>query len=156
MKTQAHRQRRGRNTGMAGQGGFTLLEVTIMLLILGAALVMLSGVQTTSIRSTGIGFRQSVAVSLMEQRLEELRGLTYTDTITDAALTAGAHADADIVMLNGVDVTVVPNAHGMTYSRTYTVADNDPTADVKLITYNMTWNDGIAHTLTMATRVGKN
>jgi prepilin-type N-terminal cleavage/methylation domain-containing protein len=130
MPLTGHRGRIGR------QEGFSLLEVTITLLIIGVAFLLVSGVQITSITSNKAGFKLSVAASLAEQRVQQLKNLPFTD----GALTAGTTAEADVTVNN------------VTYSRTYTVTDNAPLLGLKLIDYSVLWSGG--HSMNLVTRVG--
>jgi prepilin-type N-terminal cleavage/methylation domain-containing protein len=120
-----------------GQHGFTLLEVSIMLLILGVAFLLMSGVQVTAIQSNSRGFESSVAVALAETELQ----LLETKTFLDPDLAAGAHDDG----------TLKP--HAVTYALSYTVTDNDPIVGMKLINYAVSWNGG-TRSINLVTRMG--
>lgn len=120
-----------------GEAGFTLLEVLMGLVILSIGLLLMSGAHITATRSNSKGFGMTSAAALAESRLEQIRLMSSADP----ALTAGPHADPDETF------------NGITYSMGYEVADGDPVAGVKKITYTVTWKDNIDHTLVFFTRL---
>lgn len=136
--------------------GLTLLEVMIALVILSIGLLALSGMQITSIRANGSGFKSTTAVSLADQRMQQLKNLSFSDP----SLTAGAHPEAPVT----VSVGTSNGINGVVYGRSYVVCDiNNPCpaitstgliAGVKLIAYTVTWNDGGAHSVSLLTRMG--
>jgi type IV pilus assembly protein PilV len=128
------------------QSGLTLLEVMIALVILSIGLLGLSGMQITSINANGSGFKSTTAVSLADQRMQQLKNLSFSD----ASLTAGVHAEAPL----RVSVGTSDGVHGVVYNRSYTVTDSSPIAGVKLIAYTVTWTDGGTHSVSLMTRIG--
>jgi type IV pilus assembly protein PilV len=136
--------------------GLTLLEVMIALVILSIGLLALSGMQITSIKANGSGFKSTTAVSLADQRMQQLKNLSFSD----ASLTAGTHAEVPLT----VSVGTSDGVHGVVYGRSYLVCDINNTcpaitstgliAGVKLIAYTVTWNDGGAHSVSLITRMG--
>jgi prepilin-type N-terminal cleavage/methylation domain-containing protein len=145
---------RGRRHNAAS--GLTLLEVMIALVILSIGLLALSGMQIASIRANGSGFKSTTAISLADQRMQQLKNLAFSD----ASLTAGAHAETSVT----VSVGTSNGINGVVYGRSYVVCDiNNPCpaitstgliAGVKLIAYTVTWNDGNAHSVSLMTRMG--
>jgi type IV pilus assembly protein PilV len=117
--------------------GLTLLEVMIALVILSIGLLALSGMQITSIKANGSGFKSTTAVSLADQGMQQLKNHSYSD----AALTNGAHTDTSVTV------------NGIVFNPGYTVQADPVVPDVKLVTYTVTWNDGGAHSVSMATRI---
>ena len=136
--------------------GLTLLEVMIALVILSIGLLALSGMQITSIRANGSGFKSTTAISLADQRMQQLKNLSYSDPL----LTAGVHAEAPLT----VSVGTSDGVNGVVYGRSYLVCDINNTCPaitstglitgVKLIAYTVTWNDGGAHSVSLITRMG--
>jgi len=135
-----------RHCRQRAQGGLTLLEVMIALVILSIGLLALSGMQITSINANGSGFKSTTAVSLADQRMQQLKNLSFSDP----SLTAGAHAETPLK----VSVGTSDGVHGVVYNRSYTVTDSSPIAGVKLIAYTVTWTDGGTHSVSLMTRMG--
>jgi type IV pilus assembly protein PilV len=142
--TSHHQNHRGRRRST--QRGLTLLEVMIALVILSIGLLALSGMQMTSIRANGSGFKSTTAVSLADQRLQQLKNLPFSN----ASLTAGTHTETPMT----VSVGTSDGIHGIVYSRSYTVTDSSPIAGVKLIAYTVTWTEGGTHSVSLISRMG--
>jgi type IV pilus assembly protein PilV len=117
--------------------GLTLLEVMIALVILAIGLLALSGMQITTIHANGSGFKSTTAVSLADQGLQKLKNHGYAD----AALTNGTHTDP------------LTTVNGVVFTPSYDVQADPVVADVKLVTYTVTWIDGGTHSVSMATRI---
>jgi type IV pilus assembly protein PilV len=128
------------------QSGLTLLEVMIALVILAIGLLALSGMQITSIRANGSGFQSTTAVSLADERMQQLKNLSFSN----ASLTPGTHTETPLT----VSVGTADGTHGIVYSRSYTVTDTSPIAGVKLIAYTVTWVDGGTHSVSLLSRKG--
>jgi prepilin-type N-terminal cleavage/methylation domain-containing protein len=128
--------------------GLTLLEVMIALVILSIGLLALSGMQMTSIKANGSGFKSTTAVSLADQEMQRLKMLSFSN----AQLTAGAHTPTPASVT--VSVGTSDGTHGVVYGRSYTVTDNSPIAGVKLIAYSVTWTDGGTHSVSLISRKG--
>ena len=140
------------------RAGFTLIEVLIALTILSIGLLGVALMQVTSISATTFSREMNVATGLAQDMLEKLSTLTYTDTTTDPALTAGAHPGAADVNRD-LDVDTLPpflavalgNANiiderGLTlgptlYTRTWSVTDNTPATDMKSIAVTVSWTE---------------
>lgn len=58
---------------LKNSNGFTLLEVMVAIIILGVALIGLSGLLTTTMRSTTFGKNSTIADNLAREMLEELK-----------------------------------------------------------------------------------
>ena len=111
-----------------------------------------------SISATTFSREMNVATGLAQDMLEKLSTLTYTDTTTDPALTAGAHPGAADVNRD-LDVDTLPpflavalgNANiiderGLTlgptlYTRPWSVTDNTPATDMKSIAVTVSWTE---------------
>jgi len=126
--------------------GLTLLEVMIALVILSIGLLALSGMQITSIQANSSGFKSTTAISLADQRMQQLKYLSFSS----ASLTAGIHAETPMT----VSVGTSDGVHGVVYNRSYTVTDNSPITGVKLIVYTVTWTDNGNHTVSLLSRIG--
>jgi len=99
--------------------GFTLIEAMIALAILAFGLLTIAAMQLSGIRGNAFAADLSEATAVTQQEVETLFAIPYT------------------ALANGNDV--VTGARGMSYARTWTVAN--PTTDYATITVTTTWSD---------------
>ena len=102
------------------RAGFTLVEimVALVLLVLGAmAMASLSMALTQANRGST---SRSRAFQVLYDKVEELQGLTYASIV------------------DGGDAVTVGE---VTFTRTWTVEDNDPVTDVKRVELTASWTD---------------
>ena len=125
---QVDRKRRGQ------QGGFTVVEVLIALLVLLIGMAGMLSLQLTAMKATGFSRHATEATTLAEDRLEYLR------TAPVASLTSGS----DQVNSQGDVVST-----GL-FTRTWTVT---PGTELTTITVAVTWQEQGAddYTITMST-----
>jgi len=124
---------------LQGQGGFTLVEIMIALLVFGVGIVGLANAFPNGIRTREKARRMSVATFLAKEQVERLRSLTFNH----ADLAAGAHTE--------------PAAAGQTgYNRTWNVVDNNPLPGMKRLTVSVSFRtqspDSQAIVVTQLTR----
>ena len=113
--------------------GFTLIEVLIGLIFLAIGLLAIGALQVTSTRGNFFSNNLMQASYIAQDRLEFLKN----SHLDDGALSNGNHPDGTTTI------------SGIVYTRGYTVVD-DP-GGYKLITYVVTWNDGVNHNLSFST-----
>jgi prepilin-type N-terminal cleavage/methylation domain-containing protein len=113
--------------------GFTLTEVLIGLIFLAIGLLAIGALQITSTRGNFFSNNLMQASYIAQDRLERLKNLLFDDV----ALSNGSHPDDTATVL------------GVVYNRTYTVVTD--LTGYKLITYVVTWNDGVDHNLSFST-----
>jgi len=116
------------------QKGFTLIEVLIGLLILAVGLLGVAGMQLLSVRGNSSSNHLTQASYVAQERLEFLRGLS----LTEAALSTGSPHSEGTTTISGT-----------AFVRSYTVASE---GSLKRITYTVTWNDGVNHSVTFVTK----
>ena len=112
---------------------FTLIEVLIGVIILAIGVLAIAGMQITSTRGNFFSNSLMHATYVAQDRLELLKNTDFGDGL----LSNGSHADGTATF------------SGVVYNRAYTVRD-DP-AGYKLITYVVTWNDGVDHNVSFST-----
>lgn len=112
--------------------GFTLIEVLIGLVILAVGLLAIAGMQIASVRGNFFSHYLTQGSYVGQDRLEFLDNLP----IGSPELNAGTHNDGTITVA------------GIVFTRTYTVAIN---GDQRRITYTVSWNDGVARTISFST-----
>lgn len=103
---------------MKDTNGFTLLEVMITLVILAIGLLGLAGLQIIAIKGNSFGQQMTVASTIAQNQLEQMRegavALTSSnDTVTDQ--------------------------NGITYTRTWTVTPNTPDTDMNTVQIIVSW-----------------
>ena len=67
------------------KAGFTLVESMLTLAIMSVGLLALAGLQITALRGNDLSRRMTTAVSIAEQRLEQLKNTPYTNIQAEAA-----------------------------------------------------------------------
>jgi len=75
------------NRDISREGGFTLLEVLMAIVLVSVALLSLAGLLTTTIINTNLGKNTTVAANLAQQRLEDIKMTASVDfdSVTDSA-----------------------------------------------------------------------
>jgi type IV pilus assembly protein PilV len=120
------------------QAGFTLLEVLIAISILTVGLLGVAQMQIMGIKGNYFSGNTTAALTLAEEKMEDLLGKSYTD----AELTSGNNPDAN----NPIDETGQP---GGTYSRMWTVTDDTPIIGTKTVTVSVSW-DNLSHQVSLS------
>lgn len=100
------------------QRGFTLLEVMITLVILAIGLLGLAGLQIIAIKGNSFGQQMTVASTMAQNQLEQMRR---------GAVALGSSNDA------------VTDQNGITYTRTWTVTPNTPNTDMNTVNITVSW-----------------
>ena len=115
--------------------GFTLVESMLTVAIMGVGLLALAGLQITALRGNDLSRRMTTAVSIAEQKLEQLKNTPYTNIQTEAAS----------------EVT----ASNLHFTRQVTVT-NGPLPNTKSVSVLVRWQDqSKTHTLPLATIIGQ-
>lgn len=98
--------------------GFTLLEVMIALVILAVGLLGLASLQIMAIKGNSYGQQMTVASTMAQNQLEQLRRAT-------GGLTNGNDA--------------VTDQNGITYTRSWTVTPNSPQSGASTVLVTISW-----------------
>ncbi len=115
--------------------GFTLVESMLTLAIMAVGLLALAGLQITALRGNALSRSMTTAVSIAEQRLEQLKNTPYSDIQAEAATQVTAS-----------------NLH---FTRQVTVT-NGPLPNTKSVSVLVIWQDqSKTHTLPIATLIGQ-
>ena len=120
------------------QSGFTLVEVLIAVSILTVGLLGVAQMQIMGIRGNYFSGNTTAALTLAEEKMEDLLGKSYSDT----DLTSGNHPDPD----NPIDET---GQAGDIYSRMWTVTDDTPIIGTKTVTVSVSW-DNLSHQVSLS------
>jgi len=126
---------------LAGQQGFTLLEVMIALVIFAVGVLGLAAMQIDFIQGNDTARELTEAANRASDKIEQLMSVGYTDS--DLDVNANPHTEA-----------------GGGYNLSWTVQHpdqdgsggvNDDEDTFKTIQITVTWNDGTARSFTMNT-----
>jgi type IV pilus assembly protein PilV len=116
--------RRSNNTERIHMGrlkdkkGFTLLEVMIAMVILAIGLLGLASMHIMAIKGNSFGQQMTVASTMAQNQLEQLRQTTGT-------------------LVNGNDT--VTDQNGITYTRQWTVTLNSPQQGTTTVVITINW-----------------
>jgi prepilin-type N-terminal cleavage/methylation domain-containing protein len=101
---------RGRKIRTKSEGGFSLIEVIIAMIIMLVALLGVFLTFTYAVNYNAGNNSRSQALSILQQKVEELRSAKFTPGVTDAALTGGTKTPEIITAADGnrfrVDIIV--------------------------------------------------
>ena len=89
---------------LAQQGGFTLIELALAILVFALGILGVVKMQTEAVRSTGFSMQMSDAVNLAEDQMERLTGMDISTSVP-AVLAVGSHT-GEPVSLRGVSYQV--------------------------------------------------
>jgi type IV pilus assembly protein PilV len=123
--------------------GFTLIEVLIALVILTVGLLAAAKMQISAIQGNYFSSNTSTALSLAEQKMEDLLGRAYSDAAV-ADTQAGNNGNLTSLVTkdheeNNVDEEGVVG--GGIYHRVWNVADDTPISNTKTITILVGWGN---------------
>ena len=122
---------RGRRA-VAREGGFTLIEIILVIAILGFGLLGLSAAQLQAMKGGSKGRHATQAAAIAEAQMEQLQRIRWT-SLTVAGWTA------PVTVSNTVQGETA-NASEQSYSRSHQVADVD-TGWTRSIDVRVTWSE---------------
>ena len=103
--------------------GFTLIETMIAMAILAIGILAVTSMQITAFQGNRAARRQTEAVALAAQQLEELGALPYDD----ARLASGSHSESGVGPAGQYDLE-------------WQIAPDSPLPETKTITLTVGWN----------------
>jgi type IV pilus assembly protein PilV len=98
--------------------GFTLIEILFAITIFAVALLAIAQMQIMAMGTNSFANRLTTASTLAQDKIEELRGLSFDD----AQLSAGDHPD---------DLSATQWNY---YTRVWNIQNNSPVPDMKTVT----------------------
>ena len=125
--------------------GFTLVEIMFALFVFVVAILSVVWVAANSLQESRKTHMNTVATSLAQQKLEELRNSDYFE------LTSGRDEDDD-------GIRIVLDEYGQSggdFYRNWTVVEDDPMVGTKTITVYVTWEEAEERTISVATIVAR-
>lgn len=118
------------------EDGFTLLEMLVAATILAVGLLGMAGLQATAIKGNAFGIKNTEAIALIEQKIEDYKSTPY------ANIAEGIGTETNL-------------GSGGIFTRTSTVQKDTPTNDAKTITVAVSWTDYTTHSFSFRTIVSK-
>ncbi len=103
--------------------GFTLIEIMIAVAIISIGLLALGGLQVSLVRGNALSQRMTAAISVAEQKIEQVKNTPYANIQAESATQI--------------------QASGINFTRQVTVTDNSPLANTKTVNVTVTWSDGL-------------
>jgi prepilin-type N-terminal cleavage/methylation domain-containing protein len=118
--------------------GFTLIEVLIALVILAFSLLGMAGLMATTTRNNSYGGHLTEAVTLAEDKLEQLRATPF-----------------GMIKLNTATVDNPVGSTGVAYTRSWVAVPNilPPGNTLNTISITLSWTDTIPRSLNMVSAV---
>lgn len=109
-----------------------MTELLIVIVLFSVGILAVGALQVVSVKGNFNSNNLTQATYVARDRLESLKVLSFDS----ASLIPGSYTDTPV------------QASGVTYNRRYVVALNGTR---KTITYTVTWNDGVNHTVAIST-----
>lgn len=81
---------------LGGDEGFTLLELSVAMIIIAVVIVTLVGLQVSSLKTVGVARQRQAATALADQKIERMRALPYS-TIQAGLLQSDLAGDPNVV-----------------------------------------------------------
>jgi type IV pilus assembly protein PilV len=121
---------------LQNEKGFTLIEVLLAMSILAIGLLGLAALQITASNGNALAKKNSLAVSLAEDKIENYKNTLYNSIV-------------------GGVVTETNLPAGAIYTRTTTIEVDKPISGVKTITVKVAWQNG-SKSVSIQTIISKN
>jgi type IV pilus assembly protein PilV len=133
------------------QSGFTLLEVLIAISILTVGLLGVAQMQIMGIRGNYFSGNTTTALTLAEEKMEDLLGKSYSDTDLDDTETGNNANLTSITTIEHEELNIDETGQvgGGIYHRIWNVADNTPILGTKTVAVIATW-DNDSHRVTLS------
>jgi len=111
--------------------GFTLVEVLVAITILSIGLLGMAGLTTSVMRGNSVSNRMTAAITLSQEKMENIRGLGYSGTPkTDTTATEDYDSIPDYPLYKRVTITDVDN----------------PAPGMKMVTVTAYWSSDVHST----------
>jgi len=124
------------------EAAFTLIEVLIALAILSIGILGLAEMSYVVMKGNVISKQYTIASTLAQDKMEELRSRSYTDPLLTDVNTSN---DSDLQSTSNVDYQETnideKGNPGGRFTRIVNIADNTPSTGMKTIVVMVTWTD---------------
>lgn len=145
------------NIFCADQQGFTIIEVMIAVAILSVGLLGIASMQMSAIRGNNLSDNITCALTLAEDKMEELLGMDYVNPdLEDVTYTNNddlSRIDPGWIDRQELNIDETGKTGAGQFRRVWNIADNKPIENNKTITVIVLWdNDGHQVSLTSVKR----
>jgi prepilin-type N-terminal cleavage/methylation domain-containing protein len=120
--------------------GFTVIEVLVAMAIFSVAVLGLAVGATTVMRANQTSYFNTVATNLAQDKLEQFKAMPSTSLPSCPLYTSPGCSDTQ-------------SASGLTFTRSWQITPNTPTAGVTQINSKIEWTDYKYNTLTIYSAV---
>src|SRR6266545_515712 len=110
-------------TILGQKSGFTLMEVLVAMLLLTIGLLGVANLTIGVIKGTSYSKNVTTATVVAQQQIEQAQRIGYTNA-------------------NSLAGTATVSMGGMSFTRTTTVTDSSPAANMKTVTVSAAWTTG--------------
>lgn len=121
---------------LAGQKGFSLIEMLIALVILALAMLALAGLMVATTKNNSFGGHITEAATFAQDKLEEFRTAPW-----------------DSIGANPLNDSKV-GSNGITFTRNWTVVTSAD-GNLKTVTLNVNWTDRTDHSIRLICAINK-
>ena len=133
------------NFYLSGQQGFTIIEVMIAVAILTIGILGVASMQVSAIRGNNLSDNITCALTLAEDKMEELLGLDYDNPELEDVVQAN-NADLSRIEQGWIDqqeinIDETGKVNAGHFRRIWNLADDTPISNNKTITVIVTWNN---------------
>lgn len=133
--------------------GFTLVELLVSMLIFAIGVAALTQTLLATVRGNNLGNRETIAVTIANAKMDELRGVDPSSFYTDTRLTAGTKATVRVVpTLLGGTQTVTTGGYLLAYTVTNLPAASGSLfyQNAKQVDVRVDWADPASHSVTVS------
>ena len=103
--------------------GFTLIEIMIAIAIISTGLLAVGALQVSLIRANTLSQRLTAAISVAEQKVEQVKNTPYANIQSESATQI--------------------QASGLNFTKQVTIIDDSPLINMKTVSVIVTWSDGL-------------
>jgi type IV pilus assembly protein PilV len=126
--------------------GFTLIELVVAILVFALGIMGIMKMHSASVQSNNYSMQLTEAVNIAEDKMETLRGLSFTSN----TMSVGAHNTQIISIDNPNDAK---NTRGLPYSISYTIVNPGNAVPTRAVSLTVTWREkSLNHRLDMNAR----
>ena len=128
-----------------GQKGFTIIEIMIAIVILAIGLLSVASMQINAIKGNKFSDNITCALTLAEDKMEELLGLDYNNPELEDTV-VGNNSDLSRIDPGWIDrqelnIDEAGRSNAGKFRRVWNIADNGPVENNKTITVIVTWDN---------------